>query len=121
MKKELPVCMDFEDDLMDDFGEFNDMDDDFPRPNRSRVTPIHCDNWTIVEAFNAINEELPKSQLGHGLLVRCAEAFDYLSGIFGFNPVQCVIIAMLVEKGQALSFRQMGKILGLSRLSMMTH
>lgn len=121
MKKELPVCMDFEDDLIDDFGEFDDMDDDFPRPNRSRVTPIHRDNWTIVEAFNAINEELPKSQLGNALLVRCAEAFDYLSGIFGFNPVQCVIIAMLVERGQALSFRQMGKILGLSRLSMMTH
>ena len=121
MKKELPVCMDFEDDLIDDFGEFDDMDDDFPRPDRSRATPIHCDNWTIVEAFNAINEELPKSQLGNSLLVRCAEAFDYLSGIFGFNPVQCVIIAMLVERGQALSFRQMGKILGLSRLSMMTH
>jgi hypothetical protein len=121
MKKELPICMDFEDDLIDDFGEFDDMDDDFPRPDRSRVIPIHCDNWTIVEAFNAINEELPKSQLGNSLLVRCAEAFDYLSGIFGFNPVQCVIIAMLVERGQALSFRQMGKILGLSRLSMMTH
>ena len=54
-------------------------------------------------------------------MIRCAEAFDFLSNMFGFNPVQCVVIAMLVENGQAMSFRNMGKVLGLSRLSMMTH
>ena len=121
MRRNLPICSDFDEDLMDDFGEFDDFDDDAPQPNRSTTTPVHSDNWTIVNAFNVINEELPKSQLGTDLMIRCAEAFDFLSNLFGFNPVQCVVIAMLVEKGQALSFRQMGKILGLSRLSMMTH
>ena len=121
MRRNLPICTDFDEDLMDDFGEFDDFDDDAPQPNRTTTTPIHSDNWTIVNAFNVINEELPKSQLGSDLMIRCAEAFDFLSNLFRFNPVQCVVIAMLVEKGQSLSFRQMGKILGLSRLSMMTH
>ena len=121
MRRNLPICTDFDEDLMDDFGEFDDFDDDAPQPNRTTTTTVHSDNWTIVNAFNVINEELPKSQLGSDLMIRCAEAFDFLSNLFGFNPVQCVVIAMLVEKGQSLSFRQMGKILGLSRLSMMTH
>ena len=78
MRRNLPICSDFDEDLMDDFGEFDDFDDDAPQPNRSTTTPVHSDNWTIVNAFNVINEELPKSQLGTDLMIRCAEAFDFL-------------------------------------------
>ena len=67
MRRNLPICSDFDEDLMDDFGEFDDFDDDAPQPNRSTTTPVHSDNWTIVNAFNVINEELPKSQLGTDL------------------------------------------------------
>ena len=114
--------------IVDDFGELDDeLDDEFDdsacpsKPRKPRTAPIHSDNWTIVDAFNAINEELPKSQLGGELFVRCAEAFSYLSDKLGFNAIQCVVIAMLVENGKAMSFRQMGKVLGVTRLSMMTH
>ena len=58
MRRNLPICTDFDEDLMDDFGEFDDFDDDAPQPNRTTTTPIHSDNWTIVNAFNVINEEL---------------------------------------------------------------
>jgi hypothetical protein len=123
MRRDLPICSDYDEDFFDDFGEFEEFDDDndAARPEETKTTPIHSENWTIVDAFNTINDELPKSQLGSYLMIRCAEAFDFLSNMFGFNPVQCVVIAMLVENGQAMSFRNMGKVLGLSRLSMMTH
>lgn len=111
----------FEDDVFDEFSKFEGINQDKKRPRDENVNPIHSDNWTIVDAFNVINEELPKSQLEKGLFVKCAEAFEFLSEALGFNSIQCVIIAMLVEKGQAMSFRQMGQVLGLSRLSMMTH
>lgn len=121
MSRETPFELELDDELFDDFGELDDEADDNSQPREKTMITIHSDNWTIVEAFNVINEELPKSQLEKDLFVRCAEAFDFLSGKLGFNSVQCVIIAMLVESGQPMSFRQMGKVLGLSRLSMMTH
>ena len=113
--QEVPLMMD------DDFGMLeSDVEEDAPMKKKD-VRPVHSDNWTIVDAFNAINEHLPKSQLGKDLFVSCAEPFNYLSGELGFSAVQCVVIAMLVEKGKPMSFRQMGKTLGLSRLSMMSH
>lgn len=121
MSKDFPFELDLDDELDDDFGELDDEDEGNNQPQNKTMITIHSDKWTIVDAFNTINEELPKSQLGRELYVRCAEAFDFLSNLLGFNAVQCVILAMLVENGQPMSFRQMGKVLGLSRLSMMTH
>lgn len=110
-----------EDELNDNFGEIDDVTKFQDDSEEEAITPIHSDHWTLVDAFNVINEHLGKSQLGKKLLVKCAEAFDFLSETLGFNAVQCTIIAMLIENGQPLSFRQMGKILGITRLSMMTH
>ena len=121
MKKDFPIDIDLEmaDEFIDDFGDIETSEGE--RETRSMmVTPIH-DEWNIVKAFNTINDVAPKSQLKKDLFIRCAEAFEYLSEKLGLNPIQCVIIAMLVEKGKPMSFRQMGKALGLTRLSMMTY
>lgn len=121
MRKEFPIDIDLEleDEFMDDFGDMETPGEE--RESESMdVAPIH-DEWNIVRAFNAINEAAPRSQLKKDLFIRCAEAFSYLSDKLGINPVQCVVIAMLVEEGKPMSFRQMGKMLGLTRLSMMTY
>ena len=107
------------DEFTDDFGDLETPEGERETESMT-VTPIH-DEWNIVKAFNTINEVAPKSQLKKYLFIRCAEAFGYLSDKLGLNPVQCVIIAMLVEEGKPMSFRQMGKTLGLTRLSMMTY
>ena len=120
MKKDFPldIDLDMDDEFIDDFG---DMETPEERETESRtVKPIHED-WNIVRAFNVINDVAPKSQLNKDLFIRCAEAFSYLSDKLGINPVQCVIIAMLIEEGKPMSFRQMGKMLGITRLSMMTY
>ena len=122
MKKDLPIDLDLEldDEFIDDFGDIEGNEEEPTESPKRKDSPIH-DDWNIVKAFNIINEESPKSQLAGGLFIKCAEAFSYLFDKLGLNAIQCVIIAMLVEAGKPMSFRQMGKILGLSRLSMMTH
>lgn len=121
MRKKLPLDIDLElkEEFIDDFGDIESPQEEYnSKPNV--VTPIHED-WNIVKAFNAINDTAPKSQLNKNLFIRCAEAFSFLSDKLGLNPVQCVVIALLIEEGSPMSFRQMGKILGLTRLSMMTY
>ena len=121
MRKRLPIDIDFDltEELIDDFGDIESPQEKSTTKPKL-VTPIH-EEWNIVKAFNAINDAAPKSQLNKNLFIRCAEAFSYLSDKLGLNPVQCVIIALLIEEGKSMSFRQMGKILGLTRLSMMTY
>lgn len=121
MKRKLPKDIDLEltEEFIDDFGDFESPQEKC-KTKSEKVTPIH-EEWNIVKAFNAINNAAPKSQLNKNLFIRCAEAFSFLSDKLGINPVQCVIIAMLIEEGTPMSFRQMGKILGLTRLSMMTY
>ena len=121
MRKKLPLDIDLElkEEFIDDFGDIGSPQEEYnSKPNE--VTPIHED-WNIVKAFNAINDTAPKSQLNKNLFIRCAEAFSFLSDKLGLNPVQCVVIALLIEEGSPMSFRQMGKILGLTHLSMMTY
>jgi hypothetical protein len=121
MKRKPAIDIDLEltEEFIDDFGDFESPQEKC-KTKSEKVTPIH-EEWNIVKAFNAINNAAPKSQLNKNLFIRCAEAFSFLSDKLGINPVQCVIIAMLIEEGTPMSFRQMGKILGLTRLSMMTY
>ena len=121
MRKKLPIDINLElkEEFIDDFGYIESPQEEY-NTKSNEVTPIHED-WNIVKAFNAINDVAPKSQLNKNLFIRCAEAFSFLSDKLGLNPVQCVVIAMLIEEGSPMSFRQMGKILGLTRLSMMTY
>ena len=121
MRKKLPIDIDLEltEELIDDFGDIESPQEEC-NTTSNVITPIHED-WNIVKAFNAINDVAPKSQLNKNLFIRCAEAFSFLYDKLGLNPVQCVVIAMLIEEGSTMSFREMGKILGLTRLSMMTY
>ena len=100
MRKDIPLDFDIEldDEFMDNFGDIEDPEGE-PETESMTVTPIH-DDWNIVKAFNVINEFAPKSRLKKDLFIRCAEAFGYLSDTLGFNPIQCVVIAMLIEEGK---------------------
>ena len=121
MRKKLPLDIDLElkEEFIDDFGDIESPQEEC-RTKANAVTPIHED-WNIVKALNAINDMAPKSQLNKDLFIRCAEAFSFLSDKLGINPVQCVVIALLIEEGAPMSLRKMGKILGFTHLSMMTY
>lgn len=120
MNRDFDFNTDF-DEMVDTFGELDsDCAAAEPQSAKKAVRPIHAE-WSIVKAFNTINTHAPKSRLEGELFVRCAEAFGYLNEQMGLTSVQSVIVAMLIEEGRSLTLRQMGKGLGLSYLSMMTH
>lgn len=122
MNKDFPTDLEleFDDEFIDDFGDIIGNEEEPAESSKRKDSPIH-DDWNIVKAFNTIYEESRKSQLAGGLFIKCAEAFSYLLDKLGLNAIQCVVIAMLIEAGESMSFRQMGRVLGLSRLSMLTH
>lgn len=108
-------------DLIDNFGELDFGMDNDDRKEMDNICPIHLTEWNIVNAFNVINDNAPRSRLNKELFVVCAEAFSYLSQTLGLNAIQSIVLAMLIEEGKKMSYRQMGNKLGLSRLSMMTY
>ena len=120
MKQNFPVDFEIGDEIFDDFGEIDELDKSESKSSVCDVHPIHAE-WTIVDAFNVIYMHARKSQLNKNLFVKCAEAFDYLSGKLGLNAIQCIVVAILIERGYPMSFHDMGLALGLTRLSMMTH
>ena len=121
MEKKLTFNCDFDDAQLDVFEVSSDFSENKQQVGIEKIVPIHSEDWTIIDALSVIYEELPNSQLKKELFVRCAEAFNYLSNKLGFNSIQSAIIALIAESGFAISFRQIGVILGLSRLSMMKY
>lgn len=120
MSRKISLDQVYENVIVDDFGEIDNKTNDDIVEQKAAVRPIHAD-WTIVDAFNVINLHAPKSRLGNELFVKCAEAFNYLKEQIGLSAVQSVVVAMLIEEGKEMTTRQMGKVLGLSNLSMMTY
>lgn len=120
MSKNFTFDIDLTDEIIDDFGETESKKAPQIEAPKEAVRPIHAE-WSIVKAFNIIYMCAPKSRLGKDLFIKCAEAFSYLKKTMGLSAVQCVIIALLIEEGKAMSTRQMGKILGVTHLTMMTH
>ena len=47
------------DDFIDDFGKVDTPSPITKQKKGKKIQPIHSDKWTIVEAFNTINEHLP--------------------------------------------------------------
>lgn len=120
MRRNYTIDIDLEDEIIDDFGELESEKKTITKNTKAAVRPIHAE-WDIVKAFNAVNENAPKSRLSHDFLVKCAEALNYLSEKLGLNTIQCVVVAMLIEEGEPMTLKEMGRELGLTHLSMMTY
>lgn len=120
MSRNYTIDIDLEDEIIDDFGELESEKKTITKNTKAAVRPIHAE-WDIVKAFNAVNENAPKSRLSHDFLVKCAEALNYLSEKLGLNTIQCVVVAMLIEEGEPMTLKEMGRELGLTHLSMMTY
>ena len=74
----------------------------------------------IIEALDHIQEEARDSKLSDAFWEECKESIDYLGERLNLTRRQVVIVAILSEVGESMSWRQLGKFLGLSRLKTMT-
>lgn len=85
--------------------------DEFPEP----------DNWTIITAMNRVLEYAEDCQLSDDYFESCKKSLAYLRQELGLTGVQIVVLAMMVESGEPMSWKSMGNYLGCTRLSIMVY
>ena len=78
------------------------------------------EGMTILDALDRIQEEAKDSKLSDEFWAECKECIDFLCEKLNINRVQAVLIAILCEVGESMSWRQLGEYLGLSRLKTMS-
>ena len=79
------------------------------------------DTWTIITALNCVLEQARGSKLSDKFWTSVKSPLAYLRGELGISDIQIVIMAMMVEAGEPLSWKKMGNFLHCSRLQMMTY
>lgn len=76
---------------------------------------------TIIEALDNIQREVRGSKLSQEFWADCAPEFGYLKSRMNLTPFQIIFIAILAEHGDAMSWKQLGEYMGLSRLKIMSY
>ena len=78
------------------------------------------DTWTIITAMNRVLDQARGSELTDEFWETIKNPLAFLRGELGINDIQIVVLAMLIEAGEPLSWKKMGNYLNCSRLQMMT-
>lgn len=87
------------------------IDDNFQEPEQ----------WTIISALNRVLALAKDSGLSDSFWEMCKNPIDFLTAELGLSAIQVVIIAILIEAGESMSWRKIGQFLGCTRLSVMVY
>ena len=79
------------------------------------------DTWTIITALTRVLEQARNSELSDKFWESVKNPLAFLRGELGLTDVQIVVLAMMIEAGEPLSWKKMGNYLHVSRLMMMTY
>ena len=79
------------------------------------------DEWSIITALDRVLNKARGSELSKEFWETCKNPIAFLTKELGLSEIQVVFIAILVEAGEAMSWRKFGKFLNCSRLSIMVH
>ena len=79
------------------------------------------DSWTIITALNRVLDQAQGSELSNEFWETCKNPLAYLREQLGLTDIQIVVMALLIEAGEPLSWKKMGNYLNCSRLQMMTY
>ena len=77
--------------------------------------------WDIITALCEVLELANYSKLADHFWKESKSAIDYLTEKLDMTPMQIVILAILMEKGEAMSWRQIGEYLDCPRIKVMTY
>ena len=77
--------------------------------------------WTIVGALDCVLQLAQDSELCEEFWATVKIPLKYLRTTLGLTDMQIIVIAIMVEGGQAVSWKSLGNYLGISRLTMMTY
>ena len=94
---------------------FNDEEeleqDDFKEP----------ETWTVITALSRILEEAEDSKLSDAFWKSVESPLAFLRDKLGLTNIQLVVLAIMVEKGDALAWKSIANYLDCSRLSLMAY
>ena len=76
--------------------------------------------WTIVGALDCVLQLAHDSELCDEFWAVAKAPLKYLKSTLGLSEIQIIVVAIMVECGQAVSWKSLGNYLGISRLTMMT-
>lgn len=107
----------------DDFEDFDDLDgySDLLNETGPEENYEEPENWTIITAMNRVLNQARRSELSEKFWETCKNPIDFLTKELGLSRMQVVIVALLVESEDPMSWRDMGNYLHCSRLSMMIY
>lgn len=78
------------------------------------------EEWNLVTALSYLLQLSEDSGLTRAFWADAREALDYATPILGLNDIQTLVISLLVDEGDSMSWRKMGEYFGCTRLQMMT-
>lgn len=78
------------------------------------------EEWNLVNSLSYLLQLSEESGLTRTFWDEAREALDYASPILGLSHIQILLISLLVDDGDSMSWRKMGDFFGCTRLQMMT-
>lgn len=82
---------------------------------------IKRNSWTIISALNRILEQAEDSKLSDEFWKSCKAPLTFLNKKLGLTNIQIVVLAILIEDGEAISWRGIARYLNCTRLSIMVY
>lgn len=79
------------------------------------------DTWTIITALDRILDKAQDSQLSDEFWDSVKNPLEFLNKELDLTNIQIVVLAMLIEAGEPMSWKGMSNYLGCSRLSIMVY
>ena len=77
------------------------------------------DTWTIITAMNRVLELSEDSRLSDEFWEKCKNPLNFLRQELGLTDIQIVVLAIMIEAGEAVSWKRIGNYLNCTRLSIM--
>lgn len=78
-------------------------------------------SWTIITALDRVLDQAKESALNDEFWENCKNPINFLTEKLGLSKVQVVLLAIMVDSGETMSWRKFGNFLNCSRLSMMMY
>lgn len=79
------------------------------------------DTWTIITALDRVLDMAEDSQLSDDFWESVKNPLAFLRQELGLTNIQIVVLAIMIEAGEAVTWKRLGNFLGCSRLSMMVY
>ena len=79
------------------------------------------DTWTIITALDRVLDAADNSQLSDEFWESVKNPLAFLNKELGLTNIQIVALAIMIEAGEAVSWKRFGDYLGCSRLSIMVY